>query len=248
MSEVWKRAYTDFTTLTHLSVIIKKAKGVAAIINVLIIEDDTSISNLILTTLVREGYMCEAAFDGRKGLELFETGKFDLVLLDLMLPEISGYNLLEIIREGTTPVIVISAMNQVQDRIRGLKMGADDYLSKPFQIGELVARVESVLRRAGKENTELTVKDITIDTVSRVVTKAGQPIELTTKEFDLLVLLVQNKNVAMNRSYLYEAVWHDWYTGDTRTLDNHIQRLRKKLDLGDTIETVFRIGYRLNIR
>ena len=220
----------------------------ATIINVLIIEDDTSISNLILTTLVREGYMCEAALDGRKGLELYETGKFDLVLLDLMLPEISGYNLLEIIREGTTPVIVISAMNQVQDRIRGLKMGADDYLSKPFQIGELVARVESVLRRAGKESSQITIDDVTINTESRVVLKGGQPVELTTKEFDLLVLLANNRNVALNRSYLYEAVWHDWYTGDTRTLDNHIQRLRKKLDWGDTIETVFRIGYRLKVR
>ncbi len=191
--------------------------------------------------------MCEAALDGRKGLEMYETGKFDLILLDLMLPEISGYNLLEIIREGTTPVIVISAMNQVQDRIRGLKMGADDYLSKPFQIGELVARVESVLRRAGKNDSQITIGDVTIDEDSRMVLKAGQPVELTNKEFDLLVLLVRNKNVALNRSYLYEAVWHDWYTGDTRTLDNHIQRLRKKLDWGDTIETVFRIGYRLKM-
>ena len=213
-------------------------------INILVIEDDTSISNLIVSTLVREGYMCEAALDGRKGLELYETGKFDLILLDLMLPEISGYNLLETIREGTTPVIIISAMNQVQDRIRGLRMGADDYLSKPFQIGELVARVESVLRRVNKTSPEITIDDVTVNTESRAVTKNGAPVELTNKEFDLLVLLIQNKNVALNRSYLYEAVWHDWYTGDTRTLDNHIQRLRKKLDWGDRIETVFRIGYR----
>ena len=213
-------------------------------INILVIEDDTSISNLIVSTLVREGYMCEAALDGRKGLELYETGKFDLILLDLMLPEISGYNLLETIREGTTPVIIISAMNQVQDRIRGLRMGADDYLSKPFQIGELVARVESVLRRVNKTSPEITIDDVTVNTESRAVMKNGAPVELTNKEFDLLVLLIQNKNVALNRSYLYEAVWHDWYTGDTRTLDNHIQRLRKKLDWGDRIETVFRIGYR----
>ncbi|MCR5059411.1 MAG: response regulator transcription factor [Saccharofermentans sp.] len=213
-------------------------------INILVIEDDTSISNLIVTTLVREGYMCEPALDGRKGLELYETGKFDLILLDLMLPEISGYNLLETIREGTTPVIIISAMNQVQDRIRGLKMGADDYLSKPFQIGELVARVESVLRRVNKTSPEIVIDDVVVNTDSRSVAKNGAPVDLTNKEFDLLVLLIQNKNVALNRSYLYESVWHDWYTGDTRTLDNHIQRLRKKLDWGDRIETVFRIGYR----
>ena len=215
------------------------------IINILIVEDDTSISNLICTTLVREGYMCDAALDGRKGLDLYESKKYDLVLLDLMLPEISGYNLLEIMRDKETPVIVISAMNQVQDRIRGLRMGADDYLSKPFQIGELVARVESVLRRANKTSPELTVGDVTVNTDFRSVTKSGVPVELTAKEFDLLVLLLQNKNVALNRSFLYESVWHDWYTGDTRTLDNHIQRLRKKLDWADTIETVFRIGYRL---
>lgn len=219
----------------------------ADIVNILIIEDDTSISNLIVTTLVREGYMCEAAFDGRKGLELYDTGRFDLVLLDLMLPEISGYNLLEIMREQSTPVIVISAMNQVQDRIRGLRMGADDYLSKPFQIGELVARVESVLRRSSKASPVITIGDVTVNTESREITKGGVPVELTIKEFDLLVLLLENKNVALNRSYLYEAVWHDWYNGDTRTLDNHIQRLRKKLDWGDTIETVFRIGYRLKV-
>ena len=213
-------------------------------INILVIEDDTSISNLIVTTLVREGYMCEPALDGRKGLELYETGKFDLILLDLMLPEISGYNLLETIREGTTPVIIISAMNQVQDRIRGLRMGADDYPSKPFQIGELVARVESVLRRVNKASPEIVIDDVVVNTDSRSVAKNGAPVDLTNKEFDLLVLLIQNKNVALNRSYLYESVWHDWYTGDTRTLDNHIQRLRKKLDWGDRIETVFRIGYR----
>jgi len=216
--------------------------------SILIIEDDTSISNLIVSTLVREGYVCEAALDGRRGLELYETGNFDLVLLDLMLPEISGYNLLEIMHEGNTPIIVISAMNQVQDRIRGLKMGADDYLSKPFQVGELVARVESVLRRVNKASPLLMVGDVTVNTESRDVYKGGMPVDMTVKEFDLLVILMQNRNVALSRSYLYESVWHDWYNGDTRTLDNHIQRIRKKLDWGDVIETVFRIGYRLKVK
>ena len=218
------------------------------IINILIIEDDASISNLIVTTLVREGYSCEAASDGRRGLELYETGRFDLILLDLMLPMNSGYDLLETIRNGDTPVIVISAMNQVQDRIKGLKMGADDYLSKPFQVGELVARIESVLRRVNKASPVIKCGDVSVNTESRVVTKDGVQIELTAKEFDLLMIFVQNKNVALSRSYLYESVWHDWYNGDTRTLDNHVQRLRKKLDWANTIETVFRIGYRLKTR
>lgn len=218
------------------------------IINILIIEDDASISNLIVTTLVREGYSCEAASDGRRGLELYETGRFDLILLDLMLPMISGYDLLETIRNGDTPVIVISAMNQVQDRIKGLKMGADDYLSKPFQVGELVARIESVLRRVNKVSPVLSAGDVRVNVESRDVYKNGERIELTTKEFDLLAVFMQNKNVVLSRSYLYESVWHDWYNGDTRTLDNHVQRLRKKLDWADTIETVFRIGYRLKTR
>ena len=221
---------------------------VSELIKILIIEDDASISNLILTTLVREGYICDAATDGRKGLELYRQGGYDLVLLDLMLPEISGYDLLEIIRDGTTPVIVISAMNQVQDRIKGLKMGADDYLSKPFQVGELVARIESVLRRVNKSSPIITVGDVRVNIESRNVMKGDEPVELTAKEFDLLAIFLQNKNVALNRSYLYETVWHDWYNGDTRTLDNHVQRLRKKLDWADTIETVFRIGYRLKSR
>jgi len=232
--------------LTHLGDNI--LPGVIRINSILIIEDDTSISNLIVSTLVREGYVCEAALDGRRGLELYETGNFDLVLLDLMLPEISGYNLLEIMHEGNTPIIVISAMNQVQDRIRGLKMGADDYLSKPFQVGELVARVESVLRRVNKASPLLMVGDVTVNTESRDVYKGGMPVDMTVKEFDLLVILMQNRNVALSRSYLYESVWHDWYNGDTRTLDNHIQRIRKKLDWGDVIETVFRIGYRLKVK
>lgn len=232
--------------MTHLGDNI--LSGVIRINSILIIEDDTSISNLIVSTLVREGYVCEAALDGRRGLELYETGNFDLVLLDLMLPEISGYNLLEIMHEGNTPIIVISAMNQVQDRIRGLKMGADDYLSKPFQVGELVARVESVLRRVNKASPLLMMGDVTVNTESRDVYKGGMPVDMTVKEFDLLVILMQNRNVALSRSYLYESVWHDWYNGDTRTLDNHIQRIRKKLDWGDVIETVFRIGYRLKSR
>jgi DNA-binding response OmpR family regulator len=212
---------------------------------ILIIEDDASISHLIDTTLRGEGYQCTCALDGKTGADLLEAGGYDLVLLDLMLPEISGYTLLEYIRPTGIPVIVISAMGQVGDRIRGLKMGADDYLVKPFQIGELVARVESVLRRTKKDSGVLRCGDVTVDTNSRTVWKDGQEVELTVKEFDLLAILLGHKNVALSRSFLYESVWQDEYTGQTRTLDNHIQRLRKKLDWNDVIQTVFRIGYRL---
>ena len=213
--------------------------------HILVVEDDAAISNLIRSTLQGEGYLCTCALDGKKGADLIDGGHWDLILLDLMLPEISGYDLLEYIRPTETPVIIISAMGQVQDRIRGLKMGADDYLVKPFQIGELVARVESVLRRTGRASRVLTCGDVKLDLESRTVEKAGEPVVLTVKEFDLLATLIRNRNVALSRCYLYETVWGEEYLGETRTLDSHIQRLRKKLDWNNVIQTVFRIGYRL---
>lgn len=144
-------------------------------------------------------------------------------------------------------MIMISAMGQVQERIRGLKMGADDFLVKPFQIGELIARVESVLRRTGTKAQHFICGDVTVNYDSRVVKKGSEEVELTAKEFDLLVVLIRNRNIALSRCFLYEAVWEEEYTGETRTLDNHIQRLWKKLGWNDRIQTVFRIGYRLKL-
>ena len=214
---------------------------------ILIIEDDAAIAHLMESTLRRERYNTVWAADGVQGADLFETGHFDLILLDLMLPGISGFELLEYFMPSKVPVIIISAMGQVENRIKGLKMGADDFLVKPFQIGELLARVESVLRRTGKKETTFCCEDVSVDGDSRVVLKNGQEVELTAKEFDLLTVLIRNKNVALSRCFLYESVWQEEYTGETRTLDNHIQRLRKKLGWNDKIQTVFRIGYRLKL-
>lgn len=214
-------------------------------INILIVEDEQAIANLIYAALSDEGYRCACAFDGKQGADLIEKESYDLILLDIMLPEIDGYELLEYIKPIGTPVIFITAKGAVNDSIKGLKLGADDYLVKPFQIGELSARVEAVLRRYGKSEKELTVGDVFINTDSRCVIKDCQQIELTVKEFDLLVELVRNKNVALYRDKLYEKVWGEPFTGETRTLDTHIQRLRKKLDWDERIKTVFRIGYRL---
>ncbi len=217
-------------------------------IKILTVEDDEAISNLIYMTLTDERYDCYVATDGEEGMKALDFGQWDLVLLDLMLPKISGYELLEYIRQrSTTPVIIISAMNQVSDRIRGLRMGADDYLCKPFQIGELVARVESVLRRTNRVSESFEYMGIRIDSDSRRVFGQEGEIFLTTKEFDLLDTLIRNKNIALTREYLYESVWKEEYLGQTRTLDNHIQRLRKKLGWDDIIQTVFRIGYRLHM-
>lgn len=212
---------------------------------ILIVEDDEAIANLININLKAEGYQCICAFDGKTGADFIENDCFDLILLDIMLPEIDGYELLEYVKPMGTPVIFLTAKSGVDDRIKGLKLGADDYIVKPFQIGELLARVEALLRRYGKVKRKLAFADVEIDLTSRTVSKGGELVELTVKEFDLLVELIQNKNVALYRERLYEKVWGSAYMGETRTLDSHIQRLRRKLGWDKYIKTVFRIGYRL---
>lgn len=213
--------------------------------DILIVEDDGAIADLICMNLGSEGYNCTCAGDGMEGLRALEQESFDLVLLDIMLPRLDGYALLEQIKPLGTPVIFLTAKGAVEDRIRGLRAGADDYLAKPFQIGELLARVEAVLRRRQPGGETLRLGDVTVRTDSRQVEKGGCPITLTAKEFDLLVELLQNKNVALYRERLYEKVWNEPFLGETRTLDSHIRRLRKKLGWEDRIKTVFRVGYRL---
>lgn len=214
---------------------------------ILIVEDEKAISNLIELNLRKEGYVCLAAYDGEQAARIIEVEHFDLILLDIMLPKINGYELMEYIREFGTPVIYLTAKADVNDRIRGLKLGADDYITKPFQVGELLARVEAVLRRTAKKEDQVQVHDTTIDFGARRVVRGGRSIELTAKEFDLLEQLVRHKNVAMRRSTLYEAVWQEPFLGETRTLDIHIQRLRKKLGWEEYIRTIFRIGYKLEV-
>ena len=194
-----------------------------------------------------EGYSCTCAYDGKEAADQIEKNNYDLILLDIMLPEIDGYELLEYIRPTETPVIFITAKGNLHDRVQGLRLGADDYIVKPFQISELTARVDALLRRMGKSVTQFSLFGVEINTESRIVTKDGIPIDLTLKEFDLLVELIRNKNVALYRDRLYEKVWNEPFTGETRTLDSHIQRLRKKLDWDEHINTVFRIGYRLEV-
>lgn len=212
---------------------------------ILIVEDEEAIANLLKINLEEEGYRCVWAADGRIGADYMEKEQFDLVLLDIMLPEIDGFELLEYCKPLGMPVIFITAKAGVDTVVKGLKAGADDYIVKPFQIGEVLARIEVVLRRYGKVSGKLVFQNIEIDSNSRIVKKDGKPVDLTVKEFDLLVELVQNKNVALYRDRLYEKVWKEPFLGDTRTLDSHIQRLRKKCGLEQQIKTVFRIGYRL---
>lgn len=214
---------------------------------ILIVEDEKPISNLIKVNLTSEGYLCRCAFDGVEAANVIEEERFDLILLDIMLPGINGYELLEYIKPYKIPVIFITAKGTVENRIMGLKLGADDYIVKPFQIGELLARVEAVLRRVNSVDKSYEILGVIINPNSRSVMKEGKVIDLTVKEFDLLLELIRNKNIALYRNQLYEKVWQEEFMGDTRTIDLHIQRLRKKLGWENHIKTVFRIGYRLEV-
>ena len=213
--------------------------------DILVVEDDEAIANLICVSLSAEGYRCTCARDGMEGADYIERQSFDLVLLDIMLPEVDGYELLEYIKPTGTPVIFLTAKGSIEDKVRGLRAGADDYLPKPFQIGELLARVEAVLRRYHKTETLLTVFDVAIDTASRSVTQNGEPVMLTMKEFELLLLLARNRNIALYRETIYENIWGGEYMGQSRTVDLHIQRLKKKLNWDNEIAAVYKVGYRL---
>lgn len=215
---------------------------------ILVVEDEKPINDLIEMNLSEAGYSCARAYDGMEAANLLEKESFDLVLLDIMLPKVSGYELLDFIKPLGIPVIFLTAKGTMADKVKGLRLGADDYLVKPFEIVELLARVEAVLRRAGKTLTEIKIEGLTIDTRSHTVTKGTKPIPLTAKEFELLLLFVQNrKNIALFRETIYERVWGSEYMGDSRTVDLHVQRLRKKLHWDDKIKTIYKVGYRLEL-
>lgn len=211
---------------------------------ILIIEDEKSISDMVKMCLCKNGYMCETAADGTAAAEMIEKKRYDLALLDVMLPDFDGYDLIDYISQFKIPVIFVTAKTSVQDRVRGLKLGAEDYISKPFDLQELLARVETVLRRYHKTENIFEIGRIKIDTVSRTVLSDEIPVSLTAKEYDLLLFLVRNKNIALYRENIFEQVWQETYFGNTRTVDLHIQRLKKKLALGDAIEAVYKVGYK----
>lgn len=212
---------------------------------VLIVEDDVSISDLIKLNLDMMNYKVKQVYDGEEALKLIKEEKFDLIILDVMLPKLDGFSIMENIRGIQIPVIFLTARNAIADRVKGLKMGADDYIIKPFESVELLARVEAVLRRYGKKEDILSFKNLEIFLNERVTKKDGKSVDITLKEFELLKLLVQNKNIALSREKILEKVWGYDYIGETRTVDMHIQKLRKKLELWDEIQTVYKYGYRL---
>lgn len=211
---------------------------------ILIIEDEQSIADMVKMCLTKNGYICETANDGMTATEKIDEKRYDLILLDIMLPDIDGYDLIDYIKQFEIPVIFVTAKTSVPDRVKGLKLGAEDYVTKPFDLEELLARVETVLRRYNKTERILEVGKIKIDTLSRTVLLDGVLIPLPAKEYYLLLFLVRNKNIALYREVIFEQVWQEPYLGNTRTIDLHIQRLKKKLDLDDAIETIYKVGYK----
>ena len=211
---------------------------------ILVVEDEQAIADMVKMCLCKNGYLCEAVYDGMAATKAIEEKHYDLILLDVMLPDYDGYELIEYIKEYSTPVIFVTAKTSVPDRVKGLKLGAEDYITKPFDLDELLARVETVLRRFHKSEEILEEGKIRINTSEHSVLLDGQPVSLTVKEYELLLYFLRNKNIALYREKIFEEVWQEPYMGNTRTIDLHVQRLKKKLDLGETIETVYKIGYR----
>lgn len=217
-------------------------------IRILIVEDEKPISNLIRMSLTRAGYHCTCVYDGIAAADLLETGEaFDLILLDVMLPGADGFELMSYIRPMEIPVIFITAKNSVNDRVKGLRMGAEDYLVKPFEIIELLARVEVVLRRYHKLDSVLEVGGLRIDLRSMQVFRDGQEIALTPKEYELLLLFAQNPGSALYRETIYQRVWGGDYLNTSRTVDLHVQRLRKKVGWEHLLVAVPKVGYRLEV-
>lgn len=215
---------------------------------ILIAEDEPALRNLIKTCLVKEGYSVIEAKDGQEALDLFYSENVSLVILDIMMPKLDGFEVLKTIRiESTVPVLILTARNTEYDELHGLKLGADDYITKPFSPAVLVSRVKAVLKRSGMfADNDVSANDILLKVREHEVFVKDEKINLTPKEFDLLQYLIQNKNIVHSREKLLSAVWGYDFFGDARTVDTHMKCLRTKLkESGDCIKTVRKYGYKL---
>ena len=213
--------------------------------HILIVEDDENIAHMIEAALTIGGYTSKVSIDGASAVTEILSGAYDLVLLDVMLPKLDGFQVFESKGENSTPVIFLTAMADVPSKVKGLRMGAEDYIVKPFEAVELLARIEVVLRRTHQEETTYAYQNIVVEVEKHEVTLDGEPIVLTPKEFDLLVFFIKNIDIALTRERLLSAVWGYSFSGETRTVDTHVQQIRKKLNLHDSLLTIPRLGYRL---
>lgn len=215
---------------------------------ILVVEDERPIAELVEMTLKVSGHEVSICGDGSQALALLARGGFDLVVLDVMLPGLDGFSIVERLLERgreLPPILFLTARIEVADRVRGLRLGAQDYMVKPFHPVELQARAEAILRRGKPAHEAYRALDVLLDPATRLVTRAGQGVELTPQEYELLHLLMRHKNMALSREQLLQAAWGYDYLGGTRTVDMHIQRLRAKLGWEQVIKTVYKLGYRL---
>jgi len=215
--------------------------------NILIVEDEKSINDLIMMNLKLVGHEGKQAFDGNEAITVMDGFQPDLVILDVMLPDKDGFSLMEQNIFKDIPVIFLTAKDSITDKVKGLKLGADDYIVKPFEAVELLARVEAVLRRVKPAERITTIDNTIIYLDQRVISVDGTPVDLTNREFELLEVLINNRNIALSRDKLLDLAWGYDYFGDTRTVDVHITKLRKKLKFENRIKTVFKLGYRLEV-
>ncbi len=220
-------------------------KGDRMFFHILVVEDDSSIANLIAAALQLRHYEVTVSSRGDEAARIVEGQSFDLVLLDVMLPGMDGYELLEIMKRRQIPVIFVSAKGELSDRVYGLNYGAEDYITKPFEPLELLARVDVVLRRQKPQEEKRRLGDVEVDVSGRTVTLCGERVELTRMEYNLLEFLMSHPNMVFSREKLLDCVWGYDYMGSTRTVDMHIKNLRSKLGLGSYIQTVYKIGYKL---
>lgn len=215
---------------------------------ILVIEDDSSISELICMNLEAAGYEPVPILDGVLAAEFIggpKAGGISLALVDVMLPGRDGFALMEDLEKAKIPVIFLTAKGDVVSKVHGLKAGAEDYIVKPFEVLELLVRMEKVLKRTGRGRRQIRIRDVVIDLEKHCVTRAGQKVALKPMEYELLVTLAQGKNIAFSRQELLNRIWGTDYVGETRTVDVHVGQLRKKLDFYDVIRTVSKTGYRL---
>ena len=213
---------------------------------ILIVEDEELINNLIKENLILAGHQCKQIYDGSEARKAVQHTHFDLILLDLMLPGCSGYDILP--ECGNIPVIILTARDGLYDKVKGLNRGAEDYIVKPFEMLELIARVNVVLRRNMTDRKEIfTLGELCVDLQSHRVMAGEEEVSLTLKEYELLEYFIQNQNIALTREQLIEKVWGYDYEGDTRTVDVHVAMLRRKLNLGSKLTTVYKLGYRLEV-
>ena len=214
--------------------------------HILIVEDDREINNLIARNLKLVGHSHLQVYDGIEAVKLIEENSIDLMLLDVMLPGIDGFEVMKNI--SFEPVIFITAKDGLEHKLNGLSLGADDYIVKPFEMLELIARIDVVLRRRQKHTTVFRLDNVAVNLTNRTVEVSGKQIDLSPREFELLEVLIKNQNIALSRDKLLELAWGYDYLGETRTVDNHIQKLRNKLGWEERIKTVYKLGYRLEVK